>query len=308
MGVPTQSVWLDGDSDYISLVDNAAFDEDTACAMGLWICIDDNASDAAAYLLDRTNSYSLYLDDHQRLVGLVGSSTIRSPMKLKKDQPYLVAMNMYESGDDLVLELFVNDIMVKTQTFAATTMPAANANAFYIGADGGAASFFKGKVSSIFMTSDRVYYKELTDMHDSTTGQATDSLDNLVIDIDTEGDVVNDGTAGNGTAQGTAVPVTYLHITQSLGSGGHTLYMPAGEPYYRWSRKLCVARVTWAGDDIADGDTLCVKDKEGNIQLQYFSILEDQGGTWYFDDTTIWNGLDLETTSKGSGEVQIQLR
>lgn len=308
MTLPTQSVWLDGDSDYISLADNAAFDEDTACAMGLWFCMDDDASDADAYLLDRTSSYSLYLDDKQRLTGVVGSSTIRSKKKLKKDKPYFVALNMYESGSDLVLELFVDDQMIETQTFAGTTMPAANANAFYIGADGGAASFLKGKVSSIFMTSDRVYAQELYDMVRSATPQATDNLDNLVIDIDTEGDVANAGSAGNGTLGGTAAQVTYLHIFQSLGSGGRTLFVPAGEPYYRTSKKLCPARVTWAGDDIADGDTLCIKDKNGNVKLQYYSILDDQGGTWYFDDTTIWDGLDVETTSKGSGEVQIQLR
>ena len=308
MGVPTQSVWLDGDSDYISLVDNAAFDEDTACAMGLWICIDDDATAADAYLLDRTASYSLYLDESCRPVFLINSTTTIAPIKLKKDKPYLVMANVYESGDDLVVEIFVNENLVKTQTHYATTMPAANANAFYIGADGGAASFFKGKVSSIFMTSDRVYGEELRTMFRSTTGQATDTLDNLVIDIDCEGDVVNAGSAGNGTAQGTAVNVTYLHVFQSLGTDGRTILVPAGDPYYRTARKLCPSRVTWTGDDIADGDTLDIKDSNGNLKLRYHSILDHQGGTWYFDDMTIWDGLDVETTSKGSGEVQIQLR
>ena len=306
MAAPTQCYYLDGTGDYVTGTDDAAWDITSATGLGMWICRDHDDLENVV-LLDRANMIEFGYSAGHPYITVEGAGTLRANnVKLPKERPIMVSAVAYESGSDLYLELYVGEDQVATGTILSAAFPAATNTAIFVGSDSSAANALKGSVSSIFMTSDRVYHSELKTIFESSAGQATDVLDNLVIDVDTEGDLANAGTGTDPfTAGGNAVPRTYMNIFQSM-AGTRVIHIPEAETKYVISHKILPTYLKWHGDTIADGDTLQLKDKNGKVLFTYVSILDDQGGIWYFDHDTCWDGLNISTLGHGLLEIGVR--
>ena len=118
------------------------------------------------------------------------------------------------------------------------------------------------------------------------------------------------GDAANGIEAGAPTFKAYMHLLQSMNPvagapPSRVMYLPNDETGYRMSQKVSPTRLTWTGDEIADGNELLITDRNGNEVFSYISVLDDQGGTWYFGPDEIWNGIIL---TNPNGELKIGMR
>jgi hypothetical protein len=307
MAAPTQCYLLDGTGDYISLADNAGFDVDTYVSIGLWIHRDYDNLDTITGLFHRASSYSVWIDSDNKVVfEISGAEAIKSKGTIPAEKEIFIVCTAEESGSDLIMKIYLGGLLDTSQTILSATMAAANANVIAIGSLAAGASPLKGTISSIFMTSDAVTAAEVNSIWSSTSGQITDlaSADNEVIDIDCEGDLVNAGTAGNGTAQGNAALRTYMSLQQSAVKNGGTIVVPEAETGYRTSKRIVMKSIRWEGENIADGDVVTLKTIDGGTPFSYHALAADEGGYWAFDEP-IWNGLHVYALGHGKLEIEI---
>lgn len=326
MAAPTQSYILDGSGDYITVADHGDFDCATHISMGLWFRMDGDQHDThycPVYLMARESWFDLYLErtsppgngrkylgaEAYRVVWNVeGKATIRSNVDYDESTCYgglvvpekrhFVCAVATESGTSLILSIYIDGKLAATKTFSSTTLPAAAATAIYIGADHDGDKELKGTVSSIFMTDDLVTAAEISTIFASASGQATGVLDNLVIDIDTEGDLVNAGSAGNGTANGNAAARTYMDLWQ----GGYPCkqaVIPSAETGYYTAQRLMPQEFRWVDATTADHNCI-LKDGNGII------IWDSECDGADFVDSLVWpidgspiRGLDVDTLDSG---------
>ena len=195
MAAPIQSYLLDGNSDYITLVDHADFDAGTYLSLGMWFRPDyDVANDA--YLYHRQSTFSMYLTQNKRVAFFIsGAGTLISSSPLVVEKKNFVVCTAAESGSDLLMKIYIDGVLDASSTLYSAAMPAAAATGVYIGAFETPANYLKGTVSSIFMTNDLVTGAEVATIFNHASGQATGNINALVIDIDTEGDLVNAGVS-----------------------------------------------------------------------------------------------------------------
>lgn len=311
MASPTQSYILDGVGDYITLADNAGFDVSTYVSIGMWIVRDYDDLNSVSELLYRQASYDVKIEaENQIRFTISGAGVLDSKGKIPADKPVFVVCTAEESGTSLVMKIYLGGILDNSVTIPTAAMPAANANALSIGGGAAGANPLKGTISSIFLTSDAITAAEVKTIFTSSAGQATGVLDNLVIDIDTEGDLVNAGSAGNGTAQGNAAARTYMHLFQALKDG--SIIIPEAETGYVVGKPVVVKGILWDGENIADGDQLTLKDRSGtNTLINYYAkeIITAAGdvGVWKeFPQPLVWGkGFKVSTLSHGTVQIWV---
>lgn len=307
MASPTQCYLLDGTGDYISLADDAGFDVDTYVSIGMWIYRDYDDLGTVSTLLHRASSYTVDIDTDNRVrFTISGAGTIKSKGKVPAESETFIVCTAAESGTSLLMKIYLGGLLDTSETILTAAFPAANANALYIGGAAAGADPLKGTISSILMTSDALTAAEINSIWSSTTGQITDlaTADNVVIDIDTEGDLANAGTAGNGTAEGDAVARTYMSLWQSAVKNGGVITIPEAETKYLTRKKVVVKAIRWEGENIADGDDLQLKDYDGGSKLHYHALAADEGGYWAFDEP-IWHGLYIYLLDHGKLEIEL---
>ncbi|KKL09419.1 hypothetical protein LCGC14_2566070 [marine sediment metagenome] len=303
MAAPIQSYLLDGNSDYITLVDHADFDAGTYLSLGMWFRPDyDVANDA--YLYHRQSTFSMYLTQNKRVAFFIsGAGTLISSSPIVVEKKNFVVCTAAESGSDLLMKIYIDGVLDTSSTLYSAAMPAAAATGVYIGAFETPANYLKGTVSSIFMTNDLVTGAEVATIFGHASGQATGNINALVIDIDTEGDLVNAGTAGNGTAQGTAVARTYMDFGQQDVNVWH---IPAAEAGYNTQKKVILSQIEHLGDDIADGSQVTIKDWADNVIWDHYAFAAHQGEVKYFAaGGEIFQGLKIVTL--GAGQLLINI-
>lgn len=309
MAAPTQCYKLDGTGDYISLADNAGFDVTSAVSIGAWVYRDYDDLDTVSYILARASSYELYINaDNEPEFTISGATTlVAHGYKIPAESPMFIVGVAYEDGTTLYMEIYLNGVRVANTSLTAA-LPAANANDLYIGSDSTPGSdLLKGTISSIFMTSDQVTATEVKTIYDHSSGQATGNVDNLVIDIDTEGDLVNAGSAGNGTGQGNAAARTYLGFWQSIEKNGGTFVAPEAETGYLTHNRVVVKRIHWEGENITDGDNLRLQDYSGRTRYHFHAVAADTGTVREFggDVGEVWIGFQVSLLDNGKLEVEI---
>ena len=305
MAAPQNCYILDGVGDYISLADHGDFDVDTYVSIGMWIYRDYDDLKTVSTLLHRASSYTVSINSENRVVFTVsGAGSIQSNGKIPAEKEVFVVCTAAESGTSLIMKIYLGGLLDNSETILLATMPAANANALTIGSGVAGATPLKGTISSIFLTSDAITAAEVGAIWSSTAGQATGVVDNLIIDIDCEGDLANAGTAGNGTAQGNAALRTYMSLWQSAVKNGGTIVVPEMETGYLTHKKVVMKSIRWEGESIADGDDLQLKTYDGGVPLHYHALAADEGGYWAFDEA-IWNGLYISLLDHGKLEIEI---
>lgn len=307
MSAPTQCYLFDGTGDYITVADNADFDVDTYISVGCWVSRDYDDLNDNSYLMHRASTFSLQIDDDNKVLWSIHAATPmvhKSIGTIPAEAVTLIVATAEESGTSLITKIYINGTLDSTETFLASAMPAAAATAMYFGCDatpGG--NPFKGTMSSFFMTSDAITAAEVLDLYTRSDGQATSALDNLVVDIDTEGDLANAGSAGNGTATN-AVARTYMNLWQSMSKNGGTIVIPEAETGYLTQKPIAVKSIHWEGENIADGDDLQLKDYAGGSKFHHHALAADEGGTWAFGDK-FWSGLYIYLLDHGKLEIEV---
>ena len=305
MAAPTQCYLFDGTGDLITLIDDAAWDVTSAVSVGCWVMRDYDDLDTHSHLMHRATTLSLEIDDDNRVLWSIYAATplvTKSFLTIPAEKPVFIAAVAYESGTSLVTQIWIDGKLDKTETFLAAALPAAAATVFYMGCDATPTANFKGTMSSWFMTSDQVTAAEIAAIYAATPGQATGLVDNLLIDIDCEGDLVNAGTGPNGTATN-AVLRTYMNIWQSMGKNYGTVVIPEAETGYSTHKPVKLKWIHWEGENIADGDDLQLGDYSGASKFHHHAVAADEGGTWAFDDE-VWRGFQVLLLDHGKLEIQ----
>ena len=319
MPAPMLSIHLDGTNDHVTVIDHANFDMTTNCAIGAWICRDMDAPTAIEYILDRQNAYSLYLDTAGRVsFYIAGVGTITSKRKIKLEKPTFVMGHTYPNAaaDGYVLEIWIDDVLDSQRDVYGGDLTIAVATGLYIGTDNSTTYYFHGSIAQLFLTSYRIYPNAVQAIVASTTGETgvyLETLGNVIVaHYPFDGDSNQGcGDAANGVDVNAPTHKAYMHLLQSMNAvagapPSRVMYLANDETGYRMSAKISPTRLTWTGDEITDGNELLITDRNGNEVFSYISVLDDQGGTWYFGPDAIWKGLAINTLTYGTLEIEIR--
>lgn len=318
MAAPKLSIHLDGVNDHVTVIDHANLDVATNLAIGAWICRDMDVPTTLEYILDRNACYSLYLDTAGRVSFYVSNiGTITSKRKIKLEKPTFIAGVTFPNvaADGMTLQIWIDDVLDSELDVYGGDVPAASANGLYIGTDNTTTYYFHGSIAQFFLTGSKIYPAAIQAIVASDSGETGTYLETLgavvVAHYPFNGDSNQGvGDAANGVDVNAPTHKAYMHLLQSMNPvagapPSRVMYLPNDETGYRMSQKVSPTRLTWTGDEIADGNELLITDRNGNEVFSYISVLDDQGGTWYFGPDEIWNGIIL---TNSNGEIKIGMR
>jgi hypothetical protein len=307
MSAPTQCYYFDGAGDYVTVADHANFDVTAALSVGCWLRRDPDDFNTASYLMHRASTFSLFLDEFNRVGFWISgvSPVLYSNHRIGPEHIAFVAAVAVEAGAHLFMQIFVNGKLDSAQWVSSAALPAGNANPVVFGYDG-AGNYFKGSLSSFFMTSDQVTPQELKAIYESDSGQVTGFLDNIIIDIDTEGDLVNNEstTVPDGVATN-AVPRTYMDLWQSHSKNNGIIVIPEAETLYNTRKQVVLKSIHWHGDTIVALDQLVLQNWAGSSVWSHQTPTNDTGGYWTFDDWKL-DGLRIATLGHGIVHIEVE--
>jgi hypothetical protein len=310
MSAPTQNYHLDGNGDYFSGADHAAWDIASAATFGLWILRDPTQDKTVAYLLDRQNTFSVYIDADNRVNFVVSGATgtLRSNHRIKPEHIYFIVVQAMEVGTSLYMAIYINGALDNHQILTSAAWPAGTDTAIYVGAEHTPAYYFKGHISSVLGTSDQLSPGEIAEIYNSASGQITDlstaASHTIIIDVDTEGDLVNAGTGTNPFVATNAVARSYMGLWQSHSRNGRMILVPEGETKYATYKHLLLQAIHWYGDTIMDGDAFELLDKNSGLIFKGIATSDDTGETWYFDNKPC-EGLTINALGHGVLEIEL---
>lgn len=204
---------FDGTDDTVAFADNAAYDVAEALSVHMWYLRD--YADSTSVLLSAASRLSIqHAADNTLKVTVSGVTPVYFTRGFPKQCVHCVSVVIYESGTDLVFEMYYNGVLYEKTVVETAAMPAATNTGYYIGSTAGSSNFFKGRMSQLLMTGDRMTATEVAAQY--ALGRMTQDValqDEVIFGIPfnegTGTSLDNDGVAGlDGTAAGTPVWVT----------------------------------------------------------------------------------------------------
>jgi len=299
---------FDGADDVVVVPDNAAYDVTDGVSFHVWLRRDWQ-DDGLPVLIHRTGTLTIRLNaDGNVVVAVSGVRTVTSVASVPKQVWTALGVVIYESGANLVYEFYIGGALYERQTVEAAALPAGTNTAYNIGATGaGGSNFYKGRMTNLVSTSDRMTAAEIASVYALGKGiQDVDLFDNDMIcfpfDDGSGVTVDNDGLAGvDGTINGSAVWA--LGPGLSLGDAPVLVADTVGDQL--WGR-LEIETIEWIKPTTA-GHEMRVTDWNGKTLVNLkCAVAHDGGGQRLVSSVASIDGLKVATL--GSGSVLVTLR